>query len=201
MPTAAPRVPARVHGELTSVLARVRRQYTYLVWPYGSQTAQVACETLSQAMADATSARMQGIAAVWIVRSDGQEVQLGCTHCGADEEAFRIVSEPTLQAYWCASCCKALGAQSHTRRLSRLQQRILCWLGEDTTRAPGVTVSSHAALVKALATDKGNISKSLRNLTEKHFIDIRYSPGGKTVTIELTPTGRYKANSLLKSCD
>jgi DNA-binding MarR family transcriptional regulator len=198
MTTVATRAPARAHGELTSVLARVRRQYTYLVWPYGSQTAQVACETLSQAMADAASARRQGIAAVWIVRSDGQEVQLGCTNCGADEEAFRVVSEPTLQAYWCAACCKDLGAQRHTCRLSRLQQYILSWLGEDITRVPASTTSSHTALVKALDADKGNISKSLRNLAAKHFIDIRYSPGGKAVAIELTPTGKYKAATLLK---
>jgi DNA-binding MarR family transcriptional regulator len=192
------RTPARAHGELTTVLARVQRRYTYLVWPYGSQTAHAACETLSVAMAEAARARTHGMAAVWIVRSDGQEVQLGCTHCGADEEAFRVVSEHTLEVYWCASCCKALGAQSHTCRLSRLQQDILCWLGKDTTQAPGVTTSSHTALVKALDADKGNISKSLRNLTAKHFIDIRYSPGGKAVAIELTPTGRHKASALLK---
>jgi DNA-binding MarR family transcriptional regulator len=198
MTTVAPRTPARAHGELTSVLARVRRRYSYLVWPYGAQTAHVACTTLSAAMEEAVRARMYGVTAVWIVRSDGQEVQLGCTHCGADEEAFRVVSEPTLHAYWCASCCKRLGAQSHTRRLSRLQQDMLRWLGENTTRAPGDTTASHAALVKALDADKGNISKSLRNLAEKHFIDIRYSPGGKAVAIELTPTGRYRAGTLLK---
>ena len=84
------------------------------------------------------------------------------------------------------------------RRLSPLQQHILRWLREDTTRAPGVTASSHTALVKALTADKGNISKSLRNLAVKNFIHIRYSPGGKAVAIQLTPTGRYKASTLLK---
>jgi len=198
MTAAALRNPARAHGVLTTVLARVQRRYIYLVWPYGAQTAHTACETLSQAMADAVAIRGLGMAAAWIVRSDGQEVQLSCTHCGADEEAFRVVSEPTLQAYWCASCCKALGAQSHTCRLSRLQQDMLRWLGEDTTRVPGGATSSHAALVKALDADKGNISKSLRNLTAKHFIDIRYSLGGKALSLELTPTGRYKADMLLR---
>jgi DNA-binding MarR family transcriptional regulator len=197
MTTVVTRTPARAHGELTSILARVRRQFIYLVWSYGAQTAHVACETLSKAMEEATRARRQGLTAVWIVRSDGQEVQLGCTPCGADEEAFRMVSEPTLHVYWCASCCKALGAQSHTCRLSRLQQAMLRWLGEDTAQAPGGTTSRHTALVKALDADKGNISKSLRNLATKHFIDIRSSPGGKAVAIELTPTGRYKASALL----
>ena len=196
MTAAALRTPARAHGVLTTVLARVQRRYTYLVWPYGAQTAHTACETLSQAMADAVAVRKLGMAAVWIVRSDGQEVQLGCTHCNAEEEAFRVVSEPTRQAYWCASCCKALGAQRHTCRLSRLQQDILRWVGEDT-RASGRTTSRHAALVKALGADKGNLSKGLRNLAEKHFLDIHYSPGGKAVALELTPTGRYRARTLL----
>jgi hypothetical protein len=198
MTTVTPRTPARAHGELTSVLARVRRRYSYLVWPYGAQTAHVACTTLSAAMEEAAHAQIRGVSAVWIVRSDGQEVQLGCTYCGADEEAFRVVSEPTQRAYWCAACCKDLRAQSHTCRLSRLQQDMLRWLGEDTAQAPGGTMSSHMALVKALDADKGNISKSLHNLAAKHFIDIRYSPGGKAVAIELTPTGKYKASTLLK---
>ena len=196
MTAAALRNPARAHGVLTTVLARVQRRYIYLVWPYGAQTAHTACETLSQAMADAVAIRGLGMAAAWIVRNDGQEVQLGCTHCGADEEAFRVVSEPTRQPYWCAACCKALGVQRHTCRLSRLQQAILCWVGEDT-RASGRTISRHAALVKALGADKSNLSKSLRNLAAKHFIDIHYSLGGKAIALELTPTGRYRAGTLL----
>jgi len=79
-----------------------------------------------------------------------------------------------------------------------LQQHILRWLREDTTRAPGGTASSHAALVKALTADKGNISKSLRNLAAKNFIQIHFSPGGKAVAIQLTPAGSYKASMLLK---
>src|SRR5215813_12133050 len=106
MTAAALRTPARAHGVLTTVLARVQRRYTYLVWPYGAQTAHAACETLSQAMADAKTARKLGMAAVWIVRSDGQEVQLGCTHCHKGEEAFRVVSERTRRAYWCTACCQ-----------------------------------------------------------------------------------------------
>ena len=85
-----------------------------------------------------------------------------------------------------------------TRRLSPLQLDILRWLGEDTQRAQKVIFSSHADMVKALAADKGNISKSLRNLAAKNFICIRYSPGGKAIAIQLTPTGRYKAGTLRK---
>ena len=53
MTTVVTRTPARAHGELTSALASVQRRYSYLVWPYGSQMAQVPCETLSKAMEDA----------------------------------------------------------------------------------------------------------------------------------------------------
>jgi len=135
---------------------------------------------------------------VWIVRSDGYEVQAGCTNCGSDEEALRVASHPVLRDYWCATCWEVQGIRVLNRRLSPLQQHILRWLREDTTRAPGVTASSHAALVKALAADKGNISKSIRNLAAKNFIHIRYSPGGKAIAIQLTPTGSYKAGTLLK---
>jgi DNA-binding MarR family transcriptional regulator len=176
------------------MLARVQRRYTYLVWPYGAQMAHAACETLSQAMADAKTARKLGMAAVWIVRSDGQEVQLGCTRCHKEEEAFRVISERTRRAYWCTACCQTRGTQRHTSRLSRLQQDILRWLGADTLHAPAGTTSSHTALAKALGVDKGNLSKSLRNLAGKHFLDIHYSPGGKAIALELTPTGRYKAD-------
>jgi len=88
------------------------------------------------------------------------------------------------------------GKRIVSRRLSPLQQRILRWLQEDATRAPGRSVSSHMALVKALHADKGNISKSLRNLAAKNGIHLHTSPHGNAVTIELTPTGSYKASSL-----
>ena len=65
MTAVAPRTPARAHGELTTVLARVQRRNTYFVWPYGSQMAQVPCETLSKAMDEAARARMHGGATVW----------------------------------------------------------------------------------------------------------------------------------------
>jgi hypothetical protein len=121
MTTVATRAPARTHGELTSVLAKVRHQYSYLVWPYGSPTALAACEPLSAAMHEAARARMHGTAAVWIVRSDGQEVQLGCTYCGRDEEALRVASHPVLRDYWCVTCWEVQGIQIRNRRLPPLQ--------------------------------------------------------------------------------
>ena len=45
MPTADRRAPARVHGELTSVLARARRHSAYLVWPYGQRAGYIAWTT------------------------------------------------------------------------------------------------------------------------------------------------------------
>jgi len=79
MPIAAPRAPARAHGELTTMPARVRRRYTYFVWPYGSPTAHAACEPLSTAMYEAARARMHGTAAVWIVHIPPNLVVEGVT--------------------------------------------------------------------------------------------------------------------------
>jgi hypothetical protein len=52
--------------------------------------------------------------------------------------------------------------------------------------------------VRAISADKGNISKSLRNLAAKNWIHVHYSPRGKAITIELTPSGSYKASTLLE---
>jgi hypothetical protein len=87
--------PAHVQGELTSVRARPQRRYTYLVWPYGSQTAYAACATLSSALHQVAHAQRQGMTDVWMVRSDGHEVQAGCASCGNDEEGVRVLSGQT----------------------------------------------------------------------------------------------------------
>jgi hypothetical protein len=196
MTTVAPRAPARVHSELTTMPAKGRHRYKYLVWPSGSQAAYAACDTLSSALHETAHAQSQGVTDVWIVRSDGYEVQAECTYCGREEEALRVASHPALRDYWCMACWEGHGIRIRNRRLSPLQQRILRWLRADATRAPGGTASSHTALVKAMAKDKGNISKSLRNLAEKNLIDIHYSPGGQAVSVELTPIGWHKAHSL-----
>jgi DNA-binding MarR family transcriptional regulator len=202
MTSAAPHALARMQEDLLPVLTKPRRRYAYFVWPYGSHTPHAACDTLSSALREAAHVQRPGGTDVWIVRSDGYEIQAGCTNCGSDEEALRVASHPVLRDYWCLTCWEIQGIQILNRRLSPLQQRILRWLREDAYRAPSGTASSHAALVKALAADKGNISKSLRNLAAKNFIHIRYSPSGKAVAIQLTPTGHYKAGTLLKrSCD
>lgn len=198
MTTAAPRAPARAHGEWPSGRSKWQRRYDYFVWLYGSPTAYMACYPLAVAMQEAARVKVQGMTDVWIVRSDGYEVQVGCTYCGKDIEALRVASHPALRDYWCKACWEVHGRQIRQRRLSPLQQHILHWLREDATRTPSGTASSHKALVKALAKDKGNISKSLQNLVEKNLMDIRYSPGGQAVSIELTPIGWYKAHSLQK---
>jgi DNA-binding MarR family transcriptional regulator len=189
-------------GWFAAILARAQRRHTYFVWPYGAQKAHAACATLSAALHEAAHAQEHNVADIWIVRSDAYEVQGRCTSCGTEDEALRVASHPVLRDYWCANCWEIHGIQIRNRRLSPLQQHILRWLRKDTTQTPGVTASRHTALIQALPADKGNISKSLRNLADKNFIHIHYSPGGKAVAIELTPTGCYKAEILIKeSCD
>jgi DNA-binding MarR family transcriptional regulator len=196
MTSTASHLQAYVQEELLSRLTKPRRRHAYFVWPYGSHTPRAACATLTSAMQEVAHAQRQGVTDVWIVRSDGCEVQAGCTNCGRNTEAIRVASDPVLRDYWCPPCWKVQGKRIVSRRLSPLQQRILRWLQEDATRAPGRSVSSHKALVKALQADKGNISKSLRNLAAKNWIHLHTPPHGNAVTIELTPTGSYKASSL-----
>ena len=78
-------------------------------------------------------------------------------------------------------------------RVSRLQQRILCWLAADHQRTRGMIVSSHEDLVKALPAEKGNLSHSLRTLEARGGIVIARSPGGKAQHVTLTPEGSQRA--------
>ena len=86
-----------------------------------------------------------------------------------------------------------------TARLSRLQKRLLRWLAADHHRTPGVVVSSHEELVKALGGYKGNISRSLQTLESRGFIVIGRSPGGNAHHLRLTAEGHQKATELYKS--
>lgn len=86
-------------------------------------------------------------------------------------------------------------------RVSRLQQRILCWLAADHQRTRGMIVSSHEDLVKALPADKGNLSHSLRTLEARGWIVIARSPGGKAQQVTLTPEGSQRASEMRKSCE
>jgi DNA-binding MarR family transcriptional regulator len=198
MTSAASPPQAYVQEELLSRLTKPRRRHAYFVWPYGSHTPRAGCATLASAMHEVAHAQRQGVTDIWIVRSDGYEVQTGCTNCGSHEEAIRVASHPVLRDYWCTACWEVQGIRILNRRLSPLQQHILRWLREDATRTPGGKASSHKALVRAISADKGNISKSLRNLAAKNWIHVHYSPRGKAITIELTPSGSYKASTLLE---
>ena len=51
------------------------------------------------------------------------------------------------------------------QRLARRQKRILHWLAADYQRTRGMITSSHQELVRALPSDKGNISHSLQTLS------------------------------------
>jgi hypothetical protein len=57
-----------------------------------------------------------------------------------------------------------------TQRVSRLQKPMLRWLLTDHQRTRGVLASSHEEWVKALGSDKGNISHSLRPLEARGWI-------------------------------
>jgi DNA-binding MarR family transcriptional regulator len=63
-------------------------------------------------------------------------------------------------------------------RLSQLQQQILRWLVADHQRTRGMMASRHQELVRALHTDKGNLSHSLRTLETHGLLVIGRSPGG-----------------------
>ena len=82
------------------------------------------------------------------------------------------------------------------QRMSRLQTQMLRWLLADHDRTRGVIASSHEALVKALGGDKGNISHSLRTLEARGWIVLGRTPGGRTESLYLTPTGLEKASEI-----
>jgi len=82
------------------------------------------------------------------------------------------------------------------QRVSRLQKQMLRWLLADHDRTRGGIASSYEALVKTLGGDKGNISHSLRTLEARGWIVLGRTPGGRTESLYLTPTGREKASEI-----
>ena len=83
-----------------------------------------------------------------------------------------------------------------TQRVSRLQKQMLRWLLTDYQRTRGVLASSHEELVKALGSDKGNISHSLRTLAARGWIVLGRTPGGRAESLYLTPAGLEKASEI-----
>ena len=83
-------------------------------------------------------------------------------------------------------------------RLSRLQKRLLAWLHQDYQRTQGRTSSSHHELVRALSSDKGNISHSLGTLEARGWLSIGRSPGGKAEYVFLTAVGHHQAAQLIR---
>jgi hypothetical protein len=141
--------------------------------------------------------RLREAGDVWVVRSDGCAVQVRCTFCHRKVEAVLVPCHPMLLDYWCRPCRKQWSKRIMSRRLSTLQEHIMRWLLEDTRRANRILLSDHANLVKAIDADKGNISKSLRNLAGTHYVTLALSPRGYTIGVQLTPLGSYVARSLL----
>lgn len=66
----------------------------------------------------------------------------------------------------------------------------------DEQRTRGTMAASHQDLVHAAGGDKGNLSRSLRNLEAKGLIPMARSPGGKAEAIDLTLEGRIRAAPL-----
>jgi DNA-binding MarR family transcriptional regulator len=83
-----------------------------------------------------------------------------------------------------------------TPRVSRLQQHMLRWLLADHHHTRGVMTSSHAELVKAIGSDKGNISHSLRTLEARGWIVLERTWGGRAEALYLTPVGLEKASEI-----
>jgi hypothetical protein len=81
-------------------------------------------------------------------------------------------------------------------RGSRLHQQIWRGLAADQLRTRGMSVSSHEDRVKALPTEKGNLSRSLRTLAARGWIVIGRSPGGKAQHVTLTPEGAQRASTI-----
>jgi DNA-binding MarR family transcriptional regulator len=73
-------------------------------------------------------------------------------------------------------------------RLSQLQRRILAWLDQEERRTRGTASAEHRALVRAMAVDKGNLSRSLQGLERKGLIRVYRTPGGKAESVDLIPT-------------
>jgi len=82
------------------------------------------------------------------------------------------------------------------QRVSRLPKQMLRWLLADHHRTRGILASSHEEFIKALGSDKGNISHSLRTLEARGWIVLGRTPGGRTESLYLTPTGLEKASEI-----
>ena len=82
------------------------------------------------------------------------------------------------------------------QRLSRRQKQILQWLAVDHQRTRGLIRSSHQGLVRALPSDRGNISHSLQTLEARGLLVIGRSPGRNAESLWLTPEGRKGPRTL-----
>ena len=76
-----------------------------------------------------------------------------------------------------------------SRRLSRLQRRILRYLLMSHQRTRGTLAMSHFELVQAIGGDRSNVGHSLRTLEARGLITIGGSPGGKAEYVAFTPEG------------
>ena len=82
------------------------------------------------------------------------------------------------------------------QRVSRLQKQILRLLRAEYHRTQGGISMGHYELVKALGSDKSNISHSLRTLEARGWIAIGRTLGGQANSLDLTPEGLEKASEI-----
>ncbi len=85
-------------------------------------------------------------------------------------------------------------------RLSKLQQQILVWLWRDAQqiRFRPPAHSSYTDLMREMLSDKSNVSRSIRTLERKGFIELGRSPAGYAVWVSLTGKGVLQAANLAK---
>ena len=89
-------------------------------------------------------------------------------------------------------------------RLSQLQRRILLWVDAEEQRTRRTVSPSYEELIQALrvvGVDKGNASKSVRNLEEKALVMVGRTAGGMAEFLRLTSEGRNVVSNLVGSCD
>jgi DNA-binding MarR family transcriptional regulator len=86
-----------------------------------------------------------------------------------------------------------------SRRLSRLQRRLLRHLFLSHQRTRGTLAMSHLELVQAIGGDRSNVGHSLRTLEARGLITIGRSPGGKAEDVALTSEGLQLTSEMASS--
>jgi DNA-binding MarR family transcriptional regulator len=76
---------------------------------------------------------------------------------------------------------------------------MLRYVYEAEARSGWSVSASHSDLVRALGSNRGNISVSLRNLEAKGLVHVSRTRGGKAESVWLTPAGKKQASQVAGS--